>query len=307
MTAVTPGSGGTPAGVLEAVLRGRPARPLVVPLASAVAGELQDLDPRAVLADPGKLSTLVREVARSLRTDAAVAEFSTRWDAEAFGMSLDWAGGFPPVPRGRITASGSVDVSASPRAAVVLETIRRLRMLLDGVPCAAGITGPAALSRLAGGDPVPAALAPLSLAAVRALCEAGAQIVFVVEAPEPPDDPAAFVAALAPLWGSAAFYRALGVLHLAGAADGWQAVIERGGPYVPCFDPDASPGLAALVAGRERGLFGLALPPGTVSARASELAASERCALVTHTGELAGAVPSRELVACADDLARALG
>lgn len=306
MTAAAPGSGSTPAVALEAALRGRPVRPLVVPLASAVAGELQDLDPRAVLADPGKLSALVREVARSLRTDAAVAEFGTRWDADALGMSLDWAGGFPPALRGGIPASGSLDVSA-PRAAAVLETIRRLRTLLDDLPCAAGITGPAALSRLAGGDPAPASAAALSLAAVRALCEAGARIVFVVEAPEPPDDPAAFAAALAPLWGSVAFYRALGVLHLAGAADGWEEVIERGGPYVPCFDPDASPGLAAFTAGRERGLFGLALPPGPVSARARALAASERCALVTHTRELAGAVASRDLVACAVQLAGALG
>lgn len=306
MTAAAPGSGSAPAGALEAALRGRPARPLVVPLASAVAGELQDLDPRAVLADPGKLSTLVREVTRSLRTDAAVAEFGTRWDAEAFGLSLDWSEGFPPVPRGRIAVGAGVNVSA-PRAAVVLEAIRRLRTLLEGVPCAAGITGPLALSRLAGGDPAPAALAPLSLAAVRALCEAGAQLVFVVEGPEPPADPAALAAALAPLWGSVAFYRALGVLHLAGEADGWQAVVERGGPYVPCFDPDASPGLAAIAVGRERGLFGLALPPGPVSARARELASSDRCALVTHTRELAGAVASRDLVACAAQLAGALG
>lgn len=306
MTVAAPGSGSTPAGALEAALRGRPVRPLVVPLASAVAGELQDLDPRAVLADPGKLSALVREVARSLRTDAAVAEFGTRWDAEALGMSLDWAGGFPPVPRGRIAAGSGVNVSA-PRAAVVLEAIRRLRALLDGVPCAAGITGPAALSRLSGGDPAPAALAQLSLAAVRALCEAGARLVFVIEEPEPPADPAALAAALAPLWGSVAFYRALGILHVAGPADGWREVIERGGPYVPCFDPDASPGLAALAAGRERGLFGLALPPGPVSARARELAGGERCALVTHTRELAGAVASRDLVACAAELAGALG
>ncbi|MCC6224201.1 MAG: hypothetical protein IT201_12015 [Thermoleophilia bacterium] len=197
-------------------------------------------------------------------------------------------------------------MGASARAAVVLETVRRLRALLDGLPCAAGLTGLASLARLAGGDLAPAALAPLSLAAARALCEAGAQLVFVVEEPEPPDDPQAYVAALAPLWGSVAFYRALGVLHLAGAADGWAAVIERGGPYVPCFDPDASPGLAGLVAGRERGLFGLALPPGPRSARARELAGSERCALVTHTRELAGVVASRDLVACAAELAGSL-
>ena len=303
-TSTTPGS--TPAQALKAALGGRPTRPLVIPLASAVAGELQDLDPRTVLADPGKLSTLVREVARSLRADAAVAEFGTRWDAEAFGMSLDWGQGFPPVPRGRITASGQPELGRSPRATVVLDVVRRLRALLEDTPCAAGITGPAALSRLAGGDPSPQALAPLSLAAARALCEAGAQIVFVVEEPEPPADPAALAGALAPLWGSITFYRSLAVLHLAGPADGWQAFVERGGPYVPCFDPDAAPGLAELLAASDRRLFGLAVPPGPLSPRARELAANGRCALVTHTRELAGVVASRDLVSCAHQLAEAL-
>jgi hypothetical protein len=75
---------------------------------------------------------------------------------------------------------------------------------------------------------------------------------------------------------------------------------------VPCFDPDASPALAELLAGSHRRLFGLAVPPGLLTPRARELAASERCALVTHTRELAGIVPSRELAACTSQLREVL-
>lgn len=289
----------TPFQALQAALRGRPERPLVVPIASAVVGELQALGPEAVLADPGKLSMLVREVAVSLGADAAVAEFGTFWDAEALGMSLDWSRGFPPLPRGRIAAAATLDLERAPRARVVLEVVRRLRALLDGPLCAAGITGPAALSRLCGGDPPVDALGPLSLAAVRALCEAGAQVVFVVEEADPPPDPSAYAAALAPLWATIRFYGALGVLHLAGDADAWAPVLEREGPFLPCFDPEASPGLASLVAGRS---FGLALPPRPVTARARGLASSSRCVLLTHTRELAGVVPGRALASCGAEL-----
>jgi hypothetical protein len=295
----------TPAQALQAVLRGYVERPLVVPLASAAAGELQGLEPRAVLADPGKLGTLVKELATSLRADAAVAEFGTFWDAEALGMSLDWSRGFPPVPRGRITAA-QPDFERSPRAAVVLDVLRRLGVLLDGPLLAAGITGPVTLSRLSGGDPPPEAVAARSLAAARALCEAGARIIWVVEQPAAPASPEALVRALAPLWGSIRFYQSLGVLHLAGSADGWRPVLEGGGPYLPCFDPDAAPEVAALVAEDERRPFGLALPPGPPSPRARELAAGGRCALVTHAHELAGIVPPRELAACASQLAEVL-
>lgn len=85
-----------------------------------------------------------------------------------------------------------------------------------------------------------------------------------------------------------------------GAAGGWRPVLERGGPYVPCFDPDAAPALVGVSRS-----FGLALPPGPPSARAGELASGGGCVLATHTRELAGVVPSRELTACAAHLREA--
>jgi hypothetical protein len=289
-----------PAEALRGLLRGRVERPLVVPLASAVAGELQGLAPEAFLADAGKLSLLIRQVTAALDADAAVAEFGSFWDAEALGMSLVWRNGFPPSPQGRPTGADP-DLSR-PRAAVVLDAVARLKTLLDGAVLAAGLAGPAWLSRLCGGDPSPETIARLQLPAARALCEAGAQLVFVVESADPPTDPSAYATALGPLLGSIRFFNALPVLHLPGAADGWEPVVAGGGPYVACFDPDASPALAAL-AERDGGpLFGVAVPPAGAGPAARRLAALERCALVTNDGELAGRVASRDLAAAAASL-----
>jgi hypothetical protein len=245
--------------VLRGLLRGRVERPLVIPLASTAAGELQGLTPEAFLADPGKISLLVRQLATAIGADAAVAEFGTGWDAAG-------------------------DVTA-PRAAAVLEAVRRLKTLLDGPLLAASLTGGAA-----------------QLPLVRALCEAGAQIVFISESAEPPEDGAAYESELGPLLGSIRFYNALAVLHLPGAADGWLPVVSRDSAYLTCFDPDASPSLAALFEQEDRRLFGIAVPPGEPGPAARRLAALDRCALITHDTELAGRVASRDLAAAAATL-----
>lgn len=84
-----------------------------------------------------------------------------------------------------------------------------------------------------------------------------------------------------------------GVLHIAGAADGWEPLVASGGPYLTCFDPEASPGLAGCF--RSSGSFGLALPPGEPGEAARELASTGRCVLLTHDAELAGVVAARDL------------
>jgi hypothetical protein len=290
----------SPADLVRGTLRGTAERPLVVPLASAIAGELRGLEPQALLADAGVLSTLVADLAATLEVDAAVAGFRSYWDAEALGMTLSWPDGFPPVPAGRIGAA-EPDLE-QPQARVVLDAVARLRSLPGGRLCAAALSGPAELSRRCGGHPSPDAVARLQLGCARALCEAGAGIVFVAEQAEPPADAAAYRAGLAPLLGSIRFFGALAALHLPGDADGWAAVIDHDGPYLPCFDPDASPALAARLEEAGDRLFGLTLPPGAASARARELASGGRCALVTTTAELAGVVGVADLSDCVGNL-----
>ena len=252
------------------------------------------MGPEEFLRDTTKLSNAVRDLSRSLNADVAVAEFGTLWDAEAMALPLDWSGGFPPLPRGKLPASPSADFSGSGRGPVVLEVVRRLSGLLgERVVVSAGVTGPARLSRLSGSAVSPEEAAGLILPAVRLLCEAGAKLIWVVEDETPPEGPEALADAMMPLWGSIAFYQGMGALHLAGAADGWEPFVAAGGPYLPIFDPEASPVLTNRF--RSFGSFGLALPPEQPGGAARELASTGRCFLLTHDGELSGRVAARDL------------
>ncbi len=268
-------------------------RPLLAPLASAVAGELQGLPPEEFLRDTTKLSNAVRDLSRSLSVDVAVAEFGTLWDAEAMGLPLDWSDGMPK-PDGELPASPSPDFANSGRGPVVIEAVRRLSGLLGGhVIVSAGVTGPARLSRLSGGKLSAVETVDLVLSVVRLLCEAGAKLIWVVEDPEPPEEPEALADAMVPVWQSITFYQGTGALHIAGAADGWEPFVAAGGPYLTCFDPEVSPGLAGRF--RSSGSFGLALPPGQPGEAARDLASGGRCVLLTNDAELAGVVAARDL------------
>lgn len=98
---------------------------------------------------------------------------------------------------------------------------------------------------------------------------------------------------MTPVWASIAFYGGAGVLHIAGAADGWEPLVSRGGPYITCFDPDKPPKLVERF--RSSGSFGLALPPGEPGSLAKELARNGRCAVLAHDSELSGRVAARDL------------
>jgi hypothetical protein len=259
-----------------------------------VAGELQGLQPEEFLRDTTKLSNAIRDLARSLNVDVAVAEFGTLWDAEAMGLPLDWTGGFPPEPDGELPVPPVSDLANSGRGPVVIEAVRRLSSLLgERVIVSAGVTGPVRLSRLSGGKLSAVEAVDLVMSAVRLLCEAGTKLIWVVEDPEPPEEPEALADAMVPVWQSIAFYQGTGALHVAGSADGWEPVVSSGGPYLMCFDPEVSPGLAGRYG--TSGGFGLALPPGQPGEAARELASTGRCVLLTNDAELAGVVAARDL------------
>lgn len=185
------------------------------------------MEPHEFLRDTTKLSNGVRDLSRSLAANVAVAEFGTLWDAEAMGMALDWSGGMPK-PTGKLPEPPSMNLAENERGPIVLEAVRRLVGLLgEGAVVSAGVTGPARLSSLSGGGLSPSGAVDIVLASVRLLCEAGAKLVWVVEDPEPPE---ALADAMMPIWASIAFYQGTGALHIAGAADGWEPLIARGGP-----------------------------------------------------------------------------
>lgn len=108
-----------------------------------------------------------------------------------------------------------------------------------------------------------------AIAAARVAAEAGAGFVFVREdAPEPPEG---YERATAPLWGSLKFFRA-------------EAVLVTPAPWVVRGPLPCSPQPVAA------GPYGLAVAPGEAVP-----AHDGRCVLVTHTEDLAGHVPIRDL------------
>jgi hypothetical protein len=158
---------------------------------------------------------------------------------------------------------------------LIVDLLQRVRAVVpDPVSLAVTLTGPV-------------------LATARAVAEAGAGVVIVREDGGTSVDPAAYSAATAPLWRSLQFFRSVGVLHVAGAADGWAEVLAGVGPFLPVFNASESPGCVAAVAAAGRP-YGLALP---VSGGAPPLGAlaPDRCALLTHDRDLAGQVPIRDV------------
>jgi hypothetical protein len=275
--------------------------PLVAPLIAALAGEIEGLSPREVLANATKLSTGVRDLTRSLGADVATVEFGSLWDLEAAGVALDWSAGVPP----RVAGGGLGDPAAvrtGGRAPALLDAVGRVVALVgDDAVVAASVTGPVTTEAAVPGTDV-AAAAKLALEAVRALCDAGAKLVWVAEdGSRPPADAARLAQASASVFGTARFYRATAALHLSGDADGWLDAVRALRQAVPCFDADRSPALAAEARGGSRP-FGLVVGPDGASEATAELAKAPHCRLVVHDGELAGRVAPRDLQAAVSAL-----
>ncbi len=286
---------GAPA-ALEAALAGRPVeRPLLAPLLAAVAAEVEGLDVRVFLADAGRRSRLLADLVRAMPVDVLVVDSGSGWDAEAMGLVLDWGDGeYPPRPRGGPGVALAFD-PARGGAPVVLDLLGRVRAVVPE-PTALGVTltGPATLAAACGpavglGDAVGAVLV-----AARAVAERGAGVVVVREDGAIGVDPAAYARACGPLWGSLRFFRAAGVLQVAGSTDNWPAVLSAPGPFLPVFEPAAA-SAAATAMGSGTRAFGLALEPGAGAGDAAGLAGGGHCALLTHTRDLLGAVPVRDV------------
>lgn len=148
---------------------------------------------------------------------------------------------------------------------LVADLLRRVRAVTD-TDLGVVIPGPG------GGSVQPV------LAAARSAAEAGARVIFVREDGEMPDG---YARTVTPLWGSLKFFRAVGVLKAP-----WAGELPRG-PFLPCVT-------APIVAPHA-----LAVPPG------ESAQPSQTTVLVTHTEDLAGHVPVRELQSAVAVLGRA--
>ena len=144
--------------------------------------------------------------------------------------------------------------------ALIADLLQRTRAVVD-TPLGVTLSGPATR-----GD------AQAVLAAARAAAQAGAGVIFVRE--DVPAPPEGYARLATPLWGSLRFFRAVGVLVAPG--DGWGEVVAARGPFLPCVRT------------------GLTIPHA-LAVRPGEAAPPTTAALITHTEDLAGHVPVREL------------
>jgi hypothetical protein len=269
-------------------------RPLLAPLLAAVAAEVEELDVRAFLADAGRRSRLLADLVRAMPVDVLVVDSGSGWDAEAMGLVLDWGDGtYPPRPRGGPGVALSFD-PARGGGAVVLDLLGRLRAVVpEHVALAVTLTGPATLAAACGPGVAPGDAVAAVLVAARTAAERGAGVVVVREDGAIAVDPAAYGRACGPLWGSLRFFRAAGVLQVSGSGDGWPAVLSAPGPFLPVFEPGTA-SAAATAMGSGTRAFGLALEPGAGAGDAAP-ARGGHCALLTHTRDLLGAVPVRDV------------
>jgi hypothetical protein len=154
---------------------------------------------------------------------------------------------------------------------LVADLLKRVRAVVPE-PTLLGVVidGPATA-----GGPTLAAAVQQVLDAARSAAQAGAGVVFVHERVD--EAPIGYVRAITPLWGSLRFFRAAGVLKAP-----WAGTLT--GPFLPCVTaPLNRP-------------YALAVPPGEAAPP------GHGAALVTHTEDLAGHVPVRELQAAVDRL-----
>ena len=207
------GAGHADVNALDDALAGdRVDRPLRAPLFAALAAEVEELDVREFLADPGRRARIYADLARSLRPDVLVVDSGSGWDAEAAGWTLDWSRGYPP-------SIGWASASPRPSAgdpAPMLDLLRRVRAVVPE-PTLLGVDDHAVRPPTPSGRARSPTARGVTIAYARGVAEAGAGVVFVRESgAEPPDG---YARAVTPLWGALKFFRAVGVLRAPWAAD----------------------------------------------------------------------------------------
>ena len=242
----------SPRQIAKAVARGQlPPRPLFVPLVFTLAAKLEGVPLPRFLADPTKLANALTAVYRHLQTDGIVGYFDPMLEAEALGCQLDWRTAPPTVVRPRRTPDSLSPSSlmTQGRIPVALDVMHRLRIMLRGEPVlVASVTGPVQLGQhlfgnefvhqLALSDPAAVSvlerLATIALHMVQAFCQAGADILIVLDVAVPETVLEQWQMGLAPVWNVIRFHEVVPVLLY---GEGFSPPVSLDGSPVVCFAP----------------------------------------------------------------------
>jgi hypothetical protein len=173
-----------------------PSKPIFAPIIFTLSAKMENMPIRIFLSNPTKIVSAIRELQKFLRNDGVVAYFDTTLEAEACGCALDWEYMSPKVvshlPKdersfAEISRKKILDKGRMP---VAIEVVKRLRALIRGGEVIIGsITGPLTLPFKLWGDvggsdlysEMLEAAGSIVLQSTRAFCEAGVNILLIVE------------------------------------------------------------------------------------------------------------------------------
>lgn len=286
-----------------------PVKPLFMPLFFAAAAKVAGLTPQQFYTNPTKISNGLRQLQGPLRCDVLACYVDQTLIAEAMGATLRWAEGLPQVmtPPAHL---GSGDVIGQGRIPVMLDVVGRLRtMLRERVALAVALPGPfttAGYLSKSGSEPEPAdylaAVGGATLETVRAACQAGADLILLLEA-KPPSQSLhrQWLGLVETICNVTRFHEALPVLLISAGETNVAEIVAHGA--VPCL-PATGLGQANLPAGP----YSLALPTqGDLSGVTIEQAKNHNCALLTTNGDLPYTLEAKALRSVVADLRQAVG
>jgi hypothetical protein len=229
-----------PGQILKGLLQGAPPpRPLFLPIVFSLGARVENLKLPAFLTNATKITNALRQIRTHLRSDGVACYFDPYLEAESLGARLQYAADehAPTLQWPQRAEIGELpedlrspqDAAKSPRVAVAIEVLQRLKSLMRDEPLlCAGVTGPftlaAHLTDLRPADAPPRedfSDAALELAAATItqiatkFVEAGANVIFIQENIFPvlsTEHCDAWAQSLAPAFNIIRFYEALPLL-----------------------------------------------------------------------------------------------
>jgi uroporphyrinogen-III decarboxylase len=173
---------------------------LFLPLLHKFAAQLEQVEIREMLTDPGIMTRCLRDAQRLFGYDGVINNFDPTLEAEACGCKVNWTGAGPDIAIHAAQSRGldglNTCFESEGRLPTVLEATKRLRCETTGpVSLLAGLTGPVTLAYQLLGDSFSDELADNSLLAqdliefasdvsvtlCRQYCDLGVDGVLVIE------------------------------------------------------------------------------------------------------------------------------
>lgn len=203
-----------------------------LPWMGRFAAQLEQVDVKEMLCDPGALSRALLNAQRLFGYDAIATVIDPTLEAEACGCSIEWGGpgDLPAVTGHPLTEAKDLDFTGFEkrgRVPVVLEALKRINAIRGKEIAIVGVvTGPLTLARHLRGDallsdPTPDAAKTVALAGsvalklARSYCEAGVDVIAIADEMLGQAEPSRCQLAAAPLrsiWNVVHFYNAHSLL-----------------------------------------------------------------------------------------------